>query len=79
MIFGSYADGRLKADSDIDVLIVGTPDRDTLTEALEAAAEELGRDVNEVVMTDTEYGERQERKDGLVLSIASHRTFDVIG
>ena len=79
MIFGSYADGRLKADSDIDVLIVGTPDRDTLTEALEAAAEELGRDVNEVVMTDTEYGERQERKDGLVLSIASNRTFDVIG
>jgi len=79
MIFGSYADGRLKADSDIDVLIIGRPDRDTLTEALEAAAEELGRDVNEVVMTDTEYGERQQRKDGLVQSIASHRTFDVIG
>ena len=79
MIFGSYADGRLKADSDIDVLIIGRPDRDTLTEALEAAAGELGRDVNEVVMTDTEYGERQQRKDGLVQSIASHRTFDVIG
>ncbi len=79
MIFGSYADGRLRADSDIDLLIVGTPDRDLITEALEAAAGELGRDVNEVVMTDTEYGERQQRKDGFVQSIDSHHTFDVIG
>jgi predicted nucleotidyltransferase len=79
MIFGSYADGRLKADSDIDVLIIGTPDRDLLTEALEEAAGELGRDVNEVVMTDTEYSERQQRKDGLVQSIAAHRSLDVVG
>jgi predicted nucleotidyltransferase len=79
MIFGSYADGRLNADSDVDVLIIGTPDRDTLTEALEAAAGELAREVNEVVMTEVEYGERQQRKDGLVQSIVSHRTFDVIG
>ncbi len=79
MIFGSYAGGRLKADSDIDVLIVGTPDRDALTEALEAAAGELGRDVNEVVMTSAEYRERRQRQDGLVQSIVSHRTFDVIG
>ncbi len=79
VIFGSYADGRLKADSDIDVLIVGTPDRDLLTEALEAAAGELGRDVNEVVMTEAEYDERRQRQDGLVQSIGSHPTFDVIG
>ena len=79
MIFGSYADGRLKANSDIDVLIVGTPDRDLLTEALEAAAGELGRDVNEVVMTEAEYDERRQRQDGLVQSIESHPTFDVIG
>ena len=78
MIFGSYADGRLKADSDIDLLIVGTPDRDLLTEALEAAAGELGREVNEVVMTEAEYGERRQRQDGFVKSIDSHRTFDVI-
>ena len=30
-------------------------------------------------MTEAEYGERQQRKDGLVQSIAAHRTFDVIG
>jgi predicted nucleotidyltransferase len=78
MIFGSYADGRLKADSDVDLLVVGTPDRDELTDALEAAGQELGREVNEVVMTASEFDERRQRQDGLVMSIVTHRTFDVI-
>jgi hypothetical protein len=34
------------------------------------ASEELGRDVNEVVMTDTEYSERQQRGDGFVRAYA---------
>ena len=78
VIFGSYADGRLKADSDIDVLIIGTPDRDALTGALEAAGRELGRDVNEVVMTQGEFDERDGRGDGFVRSIVGHRAIDVL-
>jgi len=79
VIFGSYADGRLKADSDIDVLIVGSPDRDQLTEALEAASGELGRDVNEVVMTLDELNRRRAASDALVRSIDSGRVSVVIG
>lgn len=79
VIFGSYADGRLKADSDIDVLVVGEPDRDQLTEALEAAAGELGREVNEVVMTQDELNRRRAAGDGLVRSIDSGRVSVVIG
>lgn len=78
MIFGSYADGRLKADSDIDLLVIGMPDRDALTDALEAAGQELGRDVNEVVMTERELDERRRRQDGFVLSVSTHHTIDVI-
>jgi predicted nucleotidyltransferase len=77
MIFGSYADGRLKADSDIDVLIVGTPDRDQLTEVLEAAAVELGRDVNEVVMTPDDLEGRRARGDRFVQSIDSGRSIEL--
>ena len=79
MIFGSYADGRLKADSDIDVLVIGAPDRDWLTEALESAAGELGRDVNEVVMTDAEFRERQASNNGFVGSVVAGLTIDVTG
>ncbi len=79
VIFGSYGQGQLKADSDIDVLIVGKPDRDRLTEALEAAAGELGREVNEVVMAQDELEGRRARGDGFVRSIDAGRVIPVIG
>ena len=79
VIFGSYGQGRLQADSDIDVLVVGEPDRDQLTEALEEAAGELGRDVNEVVMTAGELEARRDRDDGFVRSIDVGRVIPVIG
>jgi hypothetical protein len=61
------------------VLIVGKPDRDRLTEALEAAAGELGREVNEVVMAQDELEGRRARGDGLVRSIDAGRVIPVIG
>jgi predicted nucleotidyltransferase len=79
LIFGSYGQGRFQADSDIDVLIVGEPDRDQLTEALEAAVGELGRDVNEVVVTQGELEARRARNDGFVQSIDAGRVIPVIG
>jgi len=79
VIFGSYADGRLRADSDVDLLVIGDPDRDKLTEALEEAASELGRDVNEVVMTPAELEARRARGDGFVASIDAGPVIAVIG
>ena len=58
-IFGSYAAGRAGPRSDVDLLVVGTPDRDLLTERLEDAGRRLGRPVNEVVFTATELEERR--------------------
>ena len=40
VIFGSYAAGMTRLDSDVDLLVVGTPDRDELTGRLEAASRE---------------------------------------
>ena len=79
VIFGSYADGRLRADSDVDLLVIGDPDRDMLTEALEEAASELGRDVNEVVMTPAELEARRARGDGFVASIDAGPVIAVVG
>lgn len=49
-LFGSWAaryvgqEGR--APNDIDVMVIGRPDRDVLDEAVQRAAERLGREVN---------------------------------
>ena len=79
VIFGSYAHGPLKPDSDVDLLVIGTPDRDDLTERLEIAGLEVGRPVNEVVMTRTELDARRTRGDAFVRSLDLGPTITVIG
>lgn len=78
VIFGSYADGSLQSDSDVDLLIIGNPDRDELTERLEMAGLEISRDVKEIVLTQSEFDERRSGHDGLVESIVSQPTVVVL-
>ena len=78
VIFGSYAHGSLQSDSDVDLLIIGNPDRDELTDRLEMASLEISRPVNEVVMTQEEFDRRRVRGDRLVESIESQPTVEVL-
>jgi predicted nucleotidyltransferase len=78
VIFGSYARGTVDSDSDVDVLIVGTPDRDDLTERLEMASLEISRPVNEIVMTSDELAARRSRGDRFVESIDIQPVIEVI-
>lgn len=77
VIYGSYARGTMKPDSDVDVLIIGTPDRDDLTDRLELAGFDIGRPVNEVVMTHAELESRRARADRFVESIDTGPTIDL--
>lgn len=78
VIFGSYAHGSLRPDSDVDLLIIGTPDRDELTERLEVAGREISRPINEVVMTADELEARRARGDRFVESIDSQPSISII-
>jgi len=77
VIFGSYAQGTDKPDSDIDLLVIGNPDRDELTDRLERAGHEVGRPVNEVVMSPQELTDRRARGDGFVASIDTGPVIEV--
>lgn len=77
VIFGSYARGTEKPDSDIDLLVIGNPDRDELTDRLERAGHEVGRPINEVVMSASEFETRRERGDGFVASIDTGPVIEV--
>ena len=78
VIFGSYAHGSIKADSDVDILIIGIPDRNQLTDRLEMASLDISRPVNEVVMTQKEFDARRASGDRLVESIDSQPTIAVL-
>ena len=66
-IFGSwasrYAGQRGSVPHDVDVLIIGTPDRDELYEAARSAQARLGREVNTTVRT---AGQWQTAQDGFI-------------
>jgi predicted nucleotidyltransferase len=79
VIFGSYDHRPFKSDSDVDILIVGNPDRDELTERLEMASLEISRPVNEVVMSPEELDARRVRGDRLIESIDAGTTILVVG
>lgn len=78
LLFGSYVAGTILPDSDVDLLIVGTPDRDELTDRLEAIQKEVGRPINEVVMTPAELAKRRSRSDAFIESIDHGKTLEVL-
>jgi predicted nucleotidyltransferase len=45
-LFGSYAAGGLKSDSDIDLFIIGTPDEDDVYKAVREVEDSVGREIN---------------------------------
>ncbi len=78
VIFGSYAPGKTRLRSDVDLLVVGSPDRDELTDRLEEAGREVGRPINEVVYAAAELEEWRARGDGFVRSIDEGPTIEVL-
>jgi predicted nucleotidyltransferase len=78
VVFGSYAAGTMQPASDLDLLVIGTPDRDELTERLERAERGVGRSVNEIVMTREEFARRRSGGDGLVATIEGNPTISVV-
>jgi predicted nucleotidyltransferase len=78
LLFGSYASGETHPRSDIDLLIVGEPDRDELTDRLEAASREVGRPINEVVFAESDLDARRRRGDTFVRSIDEGPTIAVL-
>jgi predicted nucleotidyltransferase len=62
-MYGSFASGQQDAASDIDVLIIGTPDTETLAKAIRRVSKQLGREINYTVMSATELKRRRTRKD----------------
>lgn len=65
-IYGSFAKGQETADSDVDLLIVGNANLDTLDTTLQELEKKLGRTINYVFYSQKEFNEKIESKDGFI-------------
>jgi predicted nucleotidyltransferase len=78
-IYGSYARGtEITPASDVDLMIIGSPDLDELTDRVGAAEREIGRPVNYTVLTDAELERRRHRGDRFVQSVETGPTLAVV-
>lgn len=75
LVFGSVAAGTAKADSDVDLLVIGDLGLRALAPRLRPAAERLGREINPVVMSPAEFARERSTKPLLVDLLAKPKLF----
>jgi predicted nucleotidyltransferase len=68
-VFGSIASGEAKAESDVDLMIVGSLGLRRVTQLLSGVAERVGREINPHVLTPGEFQARKRRKDHFLSSV----------
>jgi predicted nucleotidyltransferase len=78
-VYGSVASGSDTGRSDIDLLVVGSPDELALHEAVSALEEVLGRPINYTQLSRKELRARIQRKDPFLTRIVAGDLIPVIG
>ena len=78
-IYGSIAKGTERAESDVDLFIIGDVSLGDIVEAIHQAEEELGREVNPAVFSLQEFRERIRTGEHFATSIMGETKLFLIG
>jgi predicted nucleotidyltransferase len=78
-VYGSIAQGREKAGSDVDLFVVAAGGLRALTAKLAGVAEELGREVNPFLVNPEEYRRRLQEKDHFLMRVLASPKMFVVG
>lgn len=70
-VFGSVAAGTAKADSDVDVMVIGTVGLRRVTPALRRVSSRLSREINPHCLTADEWRLRRSKKDVFIKRVLS--------
>lgn len=79
LVFGSVAQGKARATSDIDLLVVGSAPFAAVVEACHAGTARLGREVNPVVMPKAVFQAKLKQGDRFVSRIAKEPKIILMG
>lgn len=78
-VFGSIAQGTERAESDIDLMVIGSISNLELASRLGAIADQVGRVINPHVFDSSEIEERLARRDHFLTSVINQPKLFVIG
>jgi predicted nucleotidyltransferase len=79
MIFGSFAKGTETAQSDVDILVIGSISARELSGLLTPLKEELDREINPIMIRKEEFQEKFEGSDSFILSVVEEPKIFLIG
>lgn len=77
-VYGSFARNQQGADSDIDVLVIGTPRGEALAEAVRKLERQLGREINYTLLSRNEFESRRNRKDAFLESVWHNKRVSLV-
>jgi len=78
-IFGSIAEGSEKAESDIDLLVIGEIGLRSLSRLLQGLTEELGREINPYILAPEEFINRKSETEHFISKVLVSPKLFVIG
>lgn len=78
-IFGSFAKAKEDSLSDIDLMIIGTPDENLLVSKIMRAERELNREINYHIFSSTDWKKQIKKKNSFLENILSQRKIFLIG
>jgi DNA-binding transcriptional ArsR family regulator len=78
-VFGSLADGSEKAQSDVDLMVIGTISLRQLGKLLSGVAGKLAREINPHVLTAEEFVRRKKARDHFLTTVIHAPRLFVIG
>lgn len=68
-IYGSFAQGKEHPQSDIDLLIIGSPNEDKLLEKIDAFEKKLGREINYNIYPLAEFKNKRNGNDSFIANV----------
>jgi predicted nucleotidyltransferase len=77
-LYGSFARNQQDAASDIDILLIGTPQEAALAPAVSRLERQLGREINYTVLSPKEFESRRARKDAFLESVWHNKPVPLI-
>ena len=78
-IYGSFASKKQKADSDIDLMIIGNPDVSTLNEKISRLEKKLEREITITTYSRDEYKTKRKMKSGFILELLKNPKILLVG
>ncbi len=78
-VFGSLAAGTEQAESDVDLIVIGTVSLRQLGKLLSGVAAQVGREINPHVFTVEEFARRKKARDHFISTVLAAPKLFVIG